>query len=77
MQYQVQLDPNRLMSFGVTVPQLVQQLQNNNSNAGGGFFSQGGQFYYVRGLGLVKSTDDIGNIVVADRKSTRLNSSHG
>ncbi len=65
MQYQVQIDPNRLMSYGVTVPQIVQQLASNNANAGGGFFSQGGQFYYVRGLGLVKSLEDIGNIVVA------------
>ena len=65
MQYQVQIDPHRLMSHGVTVPQIVQQLANNNANAGGGFFSQGGQFYYVRGLGLVKSLADIGNIVIA------------
>jgi cobalt-zinc-cadmium resistance protein CzcA len=65
MQYQVQIDPNRLMSYGVTVPQITQQLSNNNSNSGGGFYSQGGQFYYVRGLGLVKSLDDIGNVVVA------------
>src|SRR5450631_2210795 len=65
MQYQVQIDPHRLMSYGVTVPQIVQQLSNNNSNAGGGFYSQGGQFYYVRGLGLVRSLEDIGNIVIA------------
>ncbi len=65
MQYQVQLDPYRLFSRGVTVPQVFQQLSVNNSNAGGGFYSQGGQFYYIRGLGLVKTTEDIGNIVVA------------
>ncbi|HEX4346954.1 MAG TPA: efflux RND transporter permease subunit, partial [Vicinamibacterales bacterium] len=65
LQYQVQIDPHRLMSYGVTVPQIVQQLSANNSNAGGGFYSQGGQFYYVRGLGQVRSLDDIGNIVVA------------
>jgi heavy metal efflux system protein len=65
MQYQVQIDPHRLMSYGVTVPQIVQQLSNNNANAGGGFYSQGAQFYYVRGLGLVKSLEDIGNIVIA------------
>jgi cobalt-zinc-cadmium resistance protein CzcA len=65
MQYQVQIDPNRLMSYGVTVPQITQQLANNNANAGGGFYSQGGQFYYVRGLGQVKSLEDIGNIVIA------------
>jgi cobalt-zinc-cadmium resistance protein CzcA len=65
MQYQVLLDPNRLFSHGITVPQVVQQLSVNNSNAGGGFYSQGGQFYYIRGLGMVKTTDDIGNIVLS------------
>jgi heavy metal efflux system protein len=65
MQYQVQIDPHKLMSFGVTVPQIVQQISSNNANAGGGFYSQGGQFYYVRGLGLVRSLADIGHIVIA------------
>jgi cobalt-zinc-cadmium resistance protein CzcA len=65
MQYQVLLNPFRLFSLGVTVPQISQQLSTNNSNAGGGFYSQGGQFYYIRGLGLVKTPEDIGNIVVA------------
>jgi heavy metal efflux system protein len=67
MQYQVLLDPNRLFAHGITVPQVVQQLSINNSNAGGGFYSQGGQFYYVRGLGQVKTTEDIGNIVLATK----------
>ena len=65
MQYQVKLNPYRLFSRGVTVPQVFQQLSTNNANAGGGFYSQGGQFYYIRGLGLVKTTEDIGNVVVA------------
>ena len=65
MQYQVQIDPRRLFSVGLTVPQVAAQLSANNANAGGGFFPQGGQFYYVRGLGLVKNLDDIGNIVLA------------
>src|SRR6476660_9934794 len=65
MQYQVQLDPNRLFSYGVSVQQIVDQLAANNANAGGGFYSQGGQFFYVRGLGQVKDLADIGNIVVA------------
>ncbi len=67
MQYQVLLDPKKLFAYGVSVPQMVQQLSNNNANSGGGFFSQGGQFYYIRGLGLVRNTQDIGNIVVATR----------
>ena len=65
MQYQVLLDPNKLFSYGVTVPQVFQQLSINNANAGGGFYSQGGQFYYIRGLGLVRNLQDIGNIVLA------------
>ncbi len=65
MQYQVLLDPTKLFSYGVSVPQIFQQLGQNNANAGGGFYSQGGQFYYIRGLGLVRNLQDIGNIVVA------------
>ena len=72
MQYQVLLDPARLYGYHLTVPQVIQALANNNSNAGGGFYSQGGQFYYVRGIGLVKTTDDIGNIIVASNKGTPI-----
>jgi len=67
MQYQVLLDPARLYAYHITVPMVIQQLSVNNSNAGGGFYSQGGQFYYVRGLGLVRDTSDIGNIVVGSQ----------
>jgi len=65
MQYQVLLDPAKMFSFGVSVQQVDDQLAANNANAGGGFYSQGGQFFYVRGLGLVRSLSDIENIVVA------------
>ncbi|MEO8657181.1 MAG: CusA/CzcA family heavy metal efflux RND transporter [Bryobacteraceae bacterium] len=67
MQYQVLLDPNKLFAYGLSVPQVTQQLSNNNANAGGGFYSQGGQFYYIRGLGLVRDTVDIGNIVLQQK----------
>ncbi len=67
MQYQVLLDPKKLFAYGITVPQVTQQLANNNANAGGGFYSQGGQFYYIRGLGLVRDTTDIGNIVLQQK----------
>jgi cobalt-zinc-cadmium resistance protein CzcA len=72
MQYQVLLDPNKLFSHGLTVAQVVSQLSNNNSNAGGGFYSQGGQFYYIRGLGLIKDTADIGNIVLSAKNGIPL-----
>ena len=67
MQYQVLLDPSKLFAYGVSVPQVSQQLGNNNANAGGGFYSQGGQFFYVRGLGLVRDMADIGNIVLQQK----------
>jgi len=70
MQYQVLLDPAKLYAYHITVPTVLQQLSVNNSNAGGGFYSQGDQSYYVRGLGLVQDTADIGNIVVGTQNGT-------
>src|SRR5579863_471230 len=67
MQYQVLLDPAKLYSYHITVPQVVQQLSINNANTGGGFYSQGGQFYYVRGLGLIRDSKDIGDIIVGNQ----------
>lgn len=64
MQYQVLLDPAKLYAYHVTVPTVVQQLTANNSNAGGGFYEQGQQFYYVRGLGLVRDLNDIRQTIV-------------
>src|SRR6202140_4556149 len=67
MQYQVLLDPKKLFAYALSVPQVAQQLGNNNANAGGGFYSQGGQFHYIRGLALVRDTADIGNIVLQQK----------
>src|ERR1700720_3615954 len=72
MQYQVLLDPARLFGYHLTIPQVIQALSANNSNAGGGFYSNGGQFYYVRGLGLIRNTSDIGNIIVTTTKGTPI-----
>src|SRR5579863_485007 len=54
MQYQLLLDPARLYGYHLTVPGVMNSLTANNSNAGGGFYSQGGQFNYVRGIGLLR-----------------------
>src|SRR5271169_1660208 len=64
MQYQVLLDPARIYNYHIPVVQVINALSANNANTGGGFYSQGGQFYYVRGLGLLKSVEDIGLVVV-------------
>jgi len=65
MQYQVLLDPARIASVGLSVTQVESALAANNDNAGGGFYSQGGQFYYVRGMGRLSTLEDIGNVVLA------------
>jgi len=72
MQYQVLLDPARLAGASLAVADVQNALAANNGNAGGGFYSEGGQFYYVRGLGRVATTDDIGNVVVAVRNGTPI-----
>ena len=64
MQYQVLLDPTRIAGAGLSVPAVINALGANNGNAGGGFYSQGGQFYYVRGLGRLATPEDIGNVVL-------------
>ncbi|HUO01516.1 MAG TPA: CusA/CzcA family heavy metal efflux RND transporter, partial [Rhizomicrobium sp.] len=70
MQYQVLLDPAKVAGAGLSVTQVENSLSANNSNAGGGFYSQGGQFYYVRGLGRIVTPEDIGNVVVAMNSGT-------
>ena len=70
MQYQVLLDPVKIAGVGLSVLQVESALSANNGNAGGGFYSQGGQFYYVRGLGRLETVEDIGNVVLAVHDGT-------
>jgi cobalt-zinc-cadmium resistance protein CzcA len=63
-QYQVLVDPQKLQYYNVTLTQLAQALTNGNANVGGGLMPSGEQQLVVRGVGLVKTLDDIRNIVV-------------
>jgi heavy metal efflux system protein len=72
MQYQVVLDPTRLAGAGLSVPAVAEALGSNNGNAGGGFYSEGGQFYYVRGLGRLQVPEDIGKVVLAVKNGTPI-----
>jgi cobalt-zinc-cadmium resistance protein CzcA len=65
MQYQVLLDPVAVAGHGLTVAGIESALAANNSNAGGGFYTQGSQFYYVRGEGRIRTLEDIGDIVLS------------
>jgi cobalt-zinc-cadmium resistance protein CzcA len=67
MEYHVDIDPTKLAGAGLAVSDVAGALGANNDNSGGGFYSEGGQFYYVRGLGRVSTLADIGNIVIANK----------
>ena len=66
-QYQVEADPNKLLAMNVTLPQVLNAIQNSNANAGGNYLTLGDQSINVRALGLLRNTDDIGSVVVAER----------
>jgi cobalt-zinc-cadmium resistance protein CzcA len=70
MQYQVLLDQAKVAAVGLSATQVEAALAANNGNAGGGFYSQGGQFYYVRGEGRMNTLEDIGNVVLAVHNGT-------
>src|SRR5579864_5637477 len=63
-EYQVQLDPNKLVSYGLALSQVEQALANNNTNAGGGFIQRGQQALNIRAVGLMQDTPDIGSTFV-------------
>jgi cobalt-zinc-cadmium resistance protein CzcA len=63
-EYQVQVDPNKLIAYGLGIGQVETALSNNNINAGGSFIERGEQAINVRAVGLVQSTDDIAAIVL-------------
>jgi heavy metal efflux system protein len=66
-QYEVNPDLAKLRYYNVTLQQLFSALERGNANAGGSYLEQGRQQYLIRGIGLLRSADDIGNIVVAER----------
>jgi cobalt-zinc-cadmium resistance protein CzcA len=71
-QYQVEPDLAKMKSYGVTLQQLFTALDRGSANAGGGYVEKGEQQYLIRGIGLLKSAADIGNIVVTQRAGTPL-----
>lgn len=69
-QYQVNLDPERLRSFGLTAAQVMDALAANNSNTGGGVLLSGEQAMVIRGIGLLQTLDDIAQVVVVNLNGT-------
>ncbi|HEV3219184.1 MAG TPA: CusA/CzcA family heavy metal efflux RND transporter [Candidatus Acidoferrales bacterium] len=71
-EYQVRVDPNKLIAYGLSLAQVEQQLANNNVNAGGSFIEAGLQQINIREVGLVKDVHDIENTVIMTKTGTPL-----
>ncbi len=71
-EYQVRVDPDKLVQYGLSIGQVEQQLSNNNTNAGGSFLEAGLQQINVRAIGLVQDARSIGNIVVKTQNGTAI-----
>src|SRR5271163_1398005 len=71
-EYQVRVDPDKLIAYGLSLGQIEQQLSNNNANGGGSFIEAGLQEINVGALGLVKKVPDIRDTVVASKNGTGL-----
>jgi len=68
-EFRLDLNPTELLRFGVGINDVINAINNNNTNAGGGRVSRGDQSFVVRGVGLVRTLDDLGNVVVTQRNS--------
>src|SRR6202021_2608533 len=71
-EYQVRVDPNKLIAYGLSLAQIEQQLTNNNANAGGSFIQEGLEQINVRSVGLVDRSQDIGETVILTKNGTPL-----
>ena len=71
-EYQVRIDPNKLVAYGLSIGQVEQQLANNNTNAGGSFVESGLQQINVRAVGLFNSVGDIEQTVITTKNGTAL-----
>ncbi len=71
-EYQVRLDPTKLISYGLSIAQVEQQLTSNNTNAGGSFIESGQQQINIREVGLVRNVRDIENTVLVSKNGAAL-----
>ena len=68
-QFRLDLDPTELLRYGVGINDVINAINNNTANAGGGRVTRGDQSFIVRGVGLVRNLDDLGNVVVTQTNS--------
>jgi cobalt-zinc-cadmium resistance protein CzcA len=68
-QFRLDLDPTELLRYGLGINDVINAISNNTANAGGGRVPRGDQTFIVRGVGLVRNLDDLGNVVVTQTNS--------
>ena len=66
-QYQIDLDPNRLRAYGLSIGEVVEAVRRSNANVGGNVVEANGAWTIVRGIGLIQSLDDIKRTVIRER----------
>src|SRR5262247_1940118 len=71
-EFHIDLDPNKLIAFNVSVPQVISAVAASNSNVGANYLEIGVQSYNVRGIGLFKDADDVANVAVAAKNGTPI-----
>jgi heavy metal efflux system protein len=71
-EYQVRLDPEKLIDYGLSIAQVEQQLTNNNANGGGSFIQEGQQQINIREVGLVRNVQDIADTVITTKSGTPI-----
>ena len=71
-QYQVEVDPNKLKDYKITLPDVFNSIAANNANTGGGYIEYGYEALVVRGTALLKNINEIGNIVIVSRNGTPI-----
>jgi len=71
-EYHVDIDPGKLISYQVSLAQVMEALTNSNANVGGNYLTVGAQNYNIRGLGLINGLADIENVMVAEKEGTPI-----
>lgn len=71
-QYEVLVDPAKLVSYGLSLQEVTEALRNNNLNVGGAYLERGGEQQLIRGVGLIENIGDIENIVVSAEGGTPI-----
>ena len=75
-QYQILIDPNALLQYGLTVSDVAERVRENNQNTGASFITRGQEEYIVRSIGLIQTIEDLKGVVITNHEGTPIYLSH-